>query len=114
MTAAALRQSEQADQVADAARVLGKRGGRPRGAFSSPKAAWIRAEVKQKQREGWGRREAFNIAADTEQRIDDDHFQLTESVAEEAGIETVDEDGNDQAAVVSWSNWKKIWLESGH
>lgn len=103
-----------ADPIVDAARLLGSKGGRPKGSFSSPLAAWIRAEVKQKRREGWGRREAFSIAADTEQKIDKDHFQLTELVAEEAGIETVDEEGNEQPAVVSWSNWKKIWLESGH
>ncbi|WP_374343952.1 hypothetical protein [Azonexus sp.] len=67
--------------------------------------------MRQKQREGWGRREAFNIAADTEQKIDNDHFLLREVTAEEAGIETVDEDGNDRPAMVSWAYWKKIWLE---
>ena len=111
---AALRQSALADSISDAARVLGRRGGRPNGSFSSPLAAWIRTEVKQKQREGWGRREAFNIAADTEQKIDNDHFQLTEATADDAGIETVDESGNDQPALVSWSNWKKIWLKGGY
>lgn len=113
MTAVALKPQPVPD-VTDAARALGRRGGRPKGSLSSPLAAWIRAEVKQKRREGWGRREAFNIAADTEQRIDDDHFHLKEWTAEEAGIETVDEEGNDRPAVVSWSNWKKIWLEGGH
>lgn len=108
---AVLRQPAPADPVADAARTLGRRGGRPKGSFSSKLAAWIRAEVKQKQREGWGRREAFNIAADTEQKIDKDHFQLTEATAEEAGIETVDDEGNDRPAVISWAYWKKIWLE---
>ena len=111
----ALRQPAPADPVADAARTLGLKGGRPRGSFSSKLvAAWIRAEVKQKRREGWGRREAFNIAADTEHRIDRDHFRLSDWTADEAGIETVDEDGNDQPAKVSWSHWKKIWLEIGH
>ncbi len=109
-----LRQPAPADPVAEAARLLGSNGGRPKGSFSSPLAAWIRAEVRQKRREGWGRREAFNIAADTEQRIDKDHFQLTELAAEEAEIETVDEDGNDRPAKVSWSNWKKLWLETDH
>ena len=111
---APFRPNEPADQVAEAARVLGKKGGRPKGSRSSLLAAWIRAEVQQKRREGWGRREAFNIAADTEQKIDKDHFQLKEWTAEEAGVETVDEEGNERPAVVSWSNWKKIWLEAGH
>lgn len=111
---AALRQPVQSDPVAEAARALGKRGGRPKGSYSSPLAAWLRAEVRQKQREGWGRREAFNISADTEQKIDNDHFQLTEATADDAGIETVDETGNDQPALVSWSNWKKIWLKGGY
>lgn len=100
--------------VSEAARTLGQRGGRPQGSYSSPKAAWLRAEVKQKKREGWGRREAFNIAADTEQKLDSDRFQLRDLTADDAGIETVDEDGNDQPAIITWSNWKKIWLEAGH
>lgn len=94
--------------------MLGKRGGRPQGSYSSLKAAWLRAEVKKKKREGWGRREAFNIAADTEQKLDRDRFQLRDLTADDAGIETVDEDGNDQPAIITWSNWKKIWLEAGH
>lgn len=110
----AMRQPASVDQVAEAARLLGRKGGRPLGSTSSPLAAWIRTEVKEKRREGWGRREAFNIAADTEQKIDRDHFLLSDWTADEAGIETVDEEGNDQPAVVSWSNWKKIWLEGGH
>lgn len=108
---AAMRQPAPVDPVADAARVLGRKGGRPKGSFSSPLAVWLRAEVKQKQREGWGRREGFNIAANTERPIDDDSFQLTERTAEEAEIETVDEDGTDRPATVSWAYWKKIWLE---
>ncbi|MBU1363942.1 MAG: hypothetical protein KKE51_08995 [Gammaproteobacteria bacterium] len=110
MTAVALK-PQPAPDVTDAARALGRRGGRPKGSFSSPLAAWLRKEVKQKQREGWGRREGFNIAANTERPIDDDSFQLTERTAEEAEIETVDEEGNDRPATVSWAYWKKIWLE---
>lgn len=107
---AALRQTTPAD-VSDAARALGRRGGRPKGSFSSPLAAWLRAEVKQKQREGWGRWEGFCITANTEQPIDKYAFRLNELTAEEAEIETVDEEGNDRPAKVSWAYWKKIWLE---
>lgn len=110
MTAAMLKPAP-VDQVADAARVLGRRGGRPKGAFSSPLARWLRAEVEQKQREGWGRREGFDIAADTQERSGKDLFRLTEWAAEEAGVETFDQDGNDRPATVSWAYWKKIWLE---
>lgn len=101
----------QPDPIAEAARALGKRGGRPLGSCSSPLARWLRAEVKQKQREGWGRREGFDIAADTQERTGTDSFRLTEWAAEDAGIETVDQDGNDRPANVSWAYWKKIWLE---
>lgn len=110
MTAAALRQTAPSD-LTEAARALGKMGGRPRGSFSSPLACWLRNEVKQKQREGWGRREAFDIAAGTQEQAGKDSFRLMERTAEEAGIETVDEEGNDLPATVSWSYWKKIWLE---
>jgi hypothetical protein len=98
--------------ITDAARALGRRGGRPKGSYSSPLARWLRNEVKQKQREGWGRREGFNIVADTEQPINKDLFRLTEWTAEEAKIETVDKSGNDIPATVSWAYWKKIWLEA--
>ena len=107
---AVLRQSASVD-VTEAARALGRRGGRPRGYYYSPLARWLRAEVKQKQREGWVRWEGFCITANTEQPIDKYAFRLNELTAEEAGIETVDEDGNDKPANVSWAYWKKIWLE---
>lgn len=111
MVATALRKSTPAAGVSDAARELGRHGGRPKGSYSSPLAAWLRREIREKQGEGWGRREGFDIAADTHIREGRDAFVLGEWEADELGIETVDAEGNERLATVTWAYWKKIWLE---
>lgn len=75
MTVALLKPQPAAD-IAEAARELGRLGGRPKGSYSSPLAIWLRAEVKRRQREGWGRREAFDIVANTEHPSGRDAFTL--------------------------------------
>lgn len=110
MILAAIKTQEDAE-ITEVARRLGKLGGRPQGAYSSPLARWLRGHVRQKQREGWSRREGFYILAETENRIGKDMFRLTDETADELGIETIDANGNDRPACVSWAYWKKIWLE---
>lgn len=102
MSAPAIRLQPSPD-ISDAARQLGKLGGRPRGSYSSPLARWLRAEVRQKQREGWGRREAFDILANTETPDSRDAFVVTDC--------TADDNDLDLGARVTWSYWKKLWLE---
>jgi hypothetical protein len=105
LTAIAIRKpaAEPAAEITDAARQLGRRGGRPRGSYSSPLAAWLRREVAVKQREGWSRREGFEIARDTHSADGQDGFTLAEWVT--------DEWDRDYPARVTWANWKKIWSE---
>lgn len=109
---AVLRKPTTATDIAEAARQLGKLGGRPKGRFSSPLAKWLRQEVSVKLREGWSQREAFDIAADTHHRDGRDAFTLDEQLADELGIDTVDATGGERPARVTWAYWKKIWLET--
>lgn len=76
MTAAALKSQPQGG-VSEAARQLGKLGGRPKGTFS-PLGRWLRNEIKQRSREGYGCREAFAILRDTEKPDGRDAFLLTD------------------------------------
>jgi hypothetical protein len=105
MTAIAIRQppADPQSDITEAARQLGKRGGRPKGSFSSPLAAWLRREVATKQREGWGRREGFEIEAETHCRESREAFVLGDWVT--------DAWDSDYPARVTWANWKKIWRE---
>lgn len=94
------------DPVFEAARMLGKRGGRPVGSFTSPLAVWLRNEIGQRQREGYRCREAFNILRDTEIPDGHDNFILTDCTGDEFEIEP--------NVRVTWSYYRKLWSESGN
>ena len=96
----ATRQPVLADQITDAARVLGQRGGRPRGSYS-PLGLWLRAEIRQRRREGYRAREAFCILRDTERPSGADAFLVTDHTADAYGL--------DIGARVSWDWFKKTW-----
>ncbi|MDY0012848.1 MAG: hypothetical protein RBS40_08160 [Rhodocyclaceae bacterium] len=66
----------------------------------------------EKQREGWTRREAFDIAAETHHRDGRDAFIIDEQLADELGIDTLDAAGGERPVRVTWGYWRKIWLET--
>ena len=87
--------------VSDAARVIGKLGGRPKGSISSQLSFWLRSEIAQRQREGYRCRESFDILRDTENPDGEDAFTLTDYTSDQHAI--------DLDARVSWSYFKKLW-----
>jgi hypothetical protein len=89
-----------APDIAEAARQLGKLGGRPRGSFS-PLGRWLRSEIKQRHREGYACREAFQILRDTEDPAGRDAFAVRDHTADDYGL--------DIGARVTWANFRKIW-----
>lgn len=100
MTVAVLKPQPVAE-IADAARQLGRLGGRPKGSYSSPLAKWLRAEIHKRQREGYGCREAFSILANTENPIGRDAFTVTDWTADAHGL--------DIGAQVNWDYWRRLW-----
>ena len=100
MTAVALKPPP-LSAASEAARVLGKRGGRPRGSFSSPLAIWLRAEVSNRKREGYGCREAFSILADTEKPTGRHAFTVTDWTADAHDL--------DIGARVTLNYWRRLW-----
>lgn len=91
--------------VAEAARLVGKRGGRPTGSYSSPLAAWLRSEVKQRQREGYRCREAFEILRDSEEPTGKDSFTVKDWTADDHDL--------DIGTLVTWANFRKLWNRTG-
>lgn len=104
MTAAAFKPQQQGS-VSEAARQLGKLGGRPKGSFSSPLSIWLRAEARQRQREGYRARESFVILRDTEHPDGRDAFTVSDHTADEHDL--------DIDTQVTWDYFKKIWKKSG-
>lgn len=94
-----------APDVSEAARALGRLGGRPVGSYS-PLGRWIRQEIKQRQREGYACREAFEIIRETEEPAGRDAFMVRDNTADEYDI--------DIGARVSWANWRKVWAILGN
>ena len=84
-----------------AAKLLGKRGGRPKGSLSSRLSVWLRSEIAQRQREGYRCRESFDILRDTENPDGEDAFTLTDYTSDQHAV--------DPDARVSWSYYKKLW-----
>jgi len=101
----ALRQSAPADPVSGAARMLGRRGGRPKGALSSPLSIWLHSESLQRQREGYRCREAFCILRDSEDPDGKDAFKVRDWTADVHDL--------DIATRVTWGYFKKIWKKVG-
>lgn len=102
---AAFRNPEPADEVAEAASMLGKRGGRPTGSFSSPLSIWLRAEAAQRQRESYRAREAFVILRDTERPEGNDAFTVSDHTADAHDL--------DIGCRVTWDYFKKTWKKVG-
>ena len=96
-----LLKPQPAADIAEAARQLGRRGGRPKGSYSSPLAIWLRSEVKQRKREGYWCREAFRILANTEKPCGRDAFTVTDLTADVHGL--------DIGAQVNWDYWRRLW-----
>lgn len=94
-----------ADPIADAARLLGRRGGRPKGSYSSLLAIWLRAEIKQRKAHGYRCREAFCILRDSEEPDGLNAFLVKDWTADEHGL--------DIATRVTWDYFKKIWKKAG-
>lgn len=101
MTAAAFLQPASPDPVAETARTLGRLGGRPKGSYSSPLAIWLRAEIKQRQAQGYRRREAFEILRDSEKPDGPDAFQVSDWTADDHAL--------DIGARVTWCYWRRLW-----
>ena len=100
MTVAVLKPQPEAD-IAEAARQIDRLGGRPRGSYSSPLAIWLRVEIRHRQREGYGCREAFNILTNTETPAGQDAFTVTDWTADAHGL--------DIGAQVNWDYWRRLW-----
>lgn len=97
----AIRQTELDDPVAKAAQTLGRLGGRPKGSYSSPLAAWLRTEIQQRKSQGYQRREAFNILRDSEDPDGSEAFIVRDWTADEHGL--------DIGARVTWHYWRRLW-----
>lgn len=91
--------------LSDAAKSLGKRGGRPTGSFSSPTSIWLRGEALQRQREGYRCREAFIILRDSEDPDGINAFVVRDWTADAHDL--------DIGARVTWDYFKKIWRKAG-
>lgn len=99
-----------APDVSDAARQLGKLGGRPKGSCSSRLGAWLRAEVAQRKAEGYRCIEAFGIVREAEIPAGPKSLRLTEATMDGWAIDAkIGDDGNDLPVTVSLSYWKKVW-----
>lgn len=106
---AALRQPAPVDQVADAARVLGRQGGRPPGSLSSPLARWLRDEIKQAKRDRWTCRDAFEMLVENNRRTIGDAFVVGAETASEV-INTVR--GDIKGKRVGFEYFRKLWREA--
>ena len=100
MTVAVLKPQPVAE-IAEAARQLGQLGGRPKGSYSSPLAKWLRSEIHNRKREGYGCRESFSILADTENPTGRDAFTVTDWTADAHDL--------DIGARVTWNYWRRLW-----
>ena len=109
---ATFRPTEPADQVAEAARLVGKMGGRPKGSFSSRLAAWLRCEIKEYRQCGYGCTEAFWIVREAQIPAGPKSLVVTARTMDKWEIEAKeDEHGNDKPVTVSLSYWKNLWGE---
>ena len=98
---AALRHPEPSDEIAEAARLVGRLGGRPKGSYSSPLSIWLRAEIKQRQAQGYRRREAFEILRDSEDPDGQEAFIVRDWTADKHDL--------DIGARVTWHYWRRLW-----
>ena len=95
------RSDESHPTVNAAARLIGKRGGRPMGSYSSPLAAWLRSEIEQRRIDGYRCREAFDILRDTETPDGRDAFTMSDH--------TSDTNDTEPNARVTWDYFRKMW-----
>ena len=104
-----LRQPAPADQVAEAARMLGRRGGRPPGSLSSPLARWLRDEIKQAKRDRWTCRDAFEMLVENNLRTTGDAFVVGAETASEV-INAVR--GDIKGKRVGFEYFRKLWRDT--
>lgn len=110
MTAAALRQPAPVDLVADAALVLGRRGGgRPLGATSSHLARWLRIEIGQAKRDNWTCRDAFEMLVENNRKTKGDAFIVGEETASEV-IQHIH--GDIKGRRVGFEYFRKLWRKA--
>lgn len=108
MTAVALKPRPSPD-VTDAARALGRRGGRPLGATSSPLARWLRIEIRQAQRDNWTCRDAFQMLVENNRKAKGDAFVVGAETASEV-INAVH--GDIKGRRVGFEYFRKLWREA--
>lgn len=106
---AALRRPAPVDQVVDAAWALGKRGGRPLGATSSPLARWLRIEIRQARRDNWTCRDAFRMLVENNRKAKGDAFVVGAETASEV-IHAVH--GDIKGRRVGFEYFRKLWREA--
>lgn len=103
---AALRQVSPAEQVAEAARTLGKRVGRPKGSLE-PHTLWLRGVIVEMRRAGYGCAETFRRICLTE---DQGSKPRSFRVSAETADDVWDEIGGDiRGHEVRWSAFEKSW-----
>lgn len=90
--------------VSDAARVVGRQGGRPKGSVA-PHAEWLRSEMAAAKGSGYSCRELFEILAESEIRDGMDAFFVSRDTADRLGI---------PEKRVAWDAFKKLWARQGH
>lgn len=94
------------DPVADAARALGRRGGRPRGSFS-PLGAWLRGVIQEMRRAGHGCADTFRrLCLVEDPGPADASFRVSAETADAVWLNI----GADIAGqTVSWQAFRSTW-----
>ena len=95
-----------ADPITDAARALGRRGGRPKGSFS-PLGLWLRGVIREMRRGGHG-------CADTWRRLCLAEDQGSKPKSFRVSAETADDVWQDVGAdiagqTITFEQFRKIW-----
>lgn len=100
------RQPALADPISDAARVLGQRGGRPRGSYS-PLGIWLRGVIREMRRGGHGCADTFRrLCLVEDQGSNPRSFRVSAETADDAWQYV----GADiRGREVSWSAFEKLW-----
>lgn len=98
-----------ADEVAEVARALGRRGGRPRGAISSHLARWLRMEIGQAKRDNWTCRDAFEMLVENNRKTKGDAFLVGAETASEV-IQHIH--GDIKGRRVSFEYFRKLWRDT--
>jgi hypothetical protein len=93
------------NEVTDAARAIGRRGGRPKGSYS-PLRRWLRPQILKFKRQGHTCRNVFYGISLTEEMDGVDAFIVT---AETADLYYEECFGDITGRRVTWSAFRKLW-----